>query len=115
MKKIMSIALFAVSFAAFGQSSSINNELAAYYVSDHFNAVAEKVTIVGTVALKGDVWVIQGAAGNGSQMQDYYPSNLGRDFKVDGMRVSVEATLDPIPAGVKLAGTPITIITIQKL
>jgi len=116
MKKLFSIALFAVTFTAFGQSPVVGEEIAGYYASDNFTINdQEKVSIVGVVMLKGDEYIIHGTAGNSTEVMDYYPSNLTRMFKVDGLRVSLEATLDPIPDGIKLAGTPITIISIQKL
>lgn len=116
MKKLFSIALFAVTFTAFGQSPAVGEEIAGYYASDNFTINnQEKVNIVGTFILKGDAYFIHGTAGNSTEIMDYYPSNLTRMYKVAGLRVSLEATLDPIPDGVKLAGTPITIISIQKL
>jgi|GEM_PF-2876469 len=116
MKNLLLLCILSVAATLQGQLPNSNSEIAVNYVSDHFNApVSETVNIVGTVMLKGEEFIIHGTAGSATEVMDYYPSNLSRDFKVDGMRVALEATLDPIPDGVKLAGTPITIITIKKI
>ncbi len=117
MKKILFTLLVALTVNAFGQISNSGGEIAGYYSNSDFSP-AEKdvsVTIIGTVMLKDDVWVIHGTTGSNDAVQDYYPGNLTKPFKIDGLRVSVNATLDPIPEGVRMAGTPITIVTIQKL
>ena len=73
------------------------------------------VTITGTMMLKADVWVIHGTEGKSGEVKDYYPSNLGQEFKIEGQRVIVEATMDPIPDNVRLAGTPITITKMTRI
>lgn len=117
MKKVLFTMLIAITVSAFGQTSSFGGEIAGYYSSGDFkNSKSDvSITIIGTVMLKGDIWVIHGSTGANGEVQDYYPGNLTRAFKKDGLRVSVNATLDPIPEGVRLAGTPITIVTIEKL
>lgn len=116
MKKLFSITLLAVTMAAFGQTPIAHPEIAGYYATNSFTVQkTDKITIVGTVILKGDTYIIHGTSGNSGEATDYYPSNLTRNFKEEGLRVTLEATLDPIPEGVKLAGKPITIISIQKL
>lgn len=75
----------------------------------------EVITITGIIMLKGDVWVIHGTEGKSGETKDYYPGNLSQDFRTDGQRVIVEATLDPIPENVRLAGIPITITKLTRI
>lgn len=64
----------------------------------------------GTIVQKGEIWVIRTSGAEGT---DYLPSNLGNAFKVDGKSVSFEANLDEIPPGVRMAGRPITLVSIK--
>lgn len=111
------VMLASITMHAFGQGTEFEGNIAGYYGTSNFSGSesSETVTIIGTVMLKGDLWVIHGTAGNTGGVHDYYPSNLTKPFKVDGLRVSLSAIMDPIPDGVRLAGTPITIIEIIKL
>jgi len=64
----------------------------------------------GTIIQKGEIWVIRTTGTGGT---DYVPSNLGDKFKVDGKVVTFEANLLPIPKGVRMAGNPITLVSIK--
>ena len=64
----------------------------------------------GTIVQKGDIWVIRTA---GSEGTDYLPSNLTKAFQVDGKAVTFEANLDEIPPGVRMAGRPVTLVSIK--
>ncbi len=117
MKPIFSIVLLAISMNAFGQILGFGGDMSGYYSKTSFSPTQtfESITIIGTLMLKNDIWIIHGTTGNAGDLQDYYPGNLTKPFMVDGLRVSVNATLDPIPEDVKMAGKPITIVTIQKI
>ncbi len=116
MKKLITILFIASGFMAFGQQYAVNvsnnNFDETAFASDTFS---DNLKITGTMMQKGDEWFIQGVETRSEEVTDYYPSNLEREFMVDGLRVVVEATLDPIPDGVRLAGKPITIIKIEKI
>lgn len=64
----------------------------------------------GTIVQKGDIWVIRTT---GSEGTDYLPSNLTKTFQVDGKVVTFEANLDEIPPGVRMAGRPVTLVSIK--
>ncbi len=64
----------------------------------------------GTIVQKGEIWVIRTTGTGGT---DYVPSNLDDKFKVDGKIVTFEANLLPIPKGVRMAGNPITLVSIK--
>ncbi|MBK9454117.1 MAG: hypothetical protein IPO24_00350 [Bacteroidetes bacterium] len=64
----------------------------------------------GTIVQKGDIWVIRTTGSGGT---DYLPSNLDDKFKVDGKEVTFTANLLPIPKGVRMAGNPITLVSIK--
>lgn len=64
----------------------------------------------GTIVQKGDIWVIRTT---GSEGTDYLPSNLTKAFQVDGKAVTFEANLDEIPPGVRMAGRPVTLVSIK--
>ncbi len=71
------------------------------------------ITGTGTMVKKGtDIWVIRTTGPDGT---DYLPSNLKSQFKTEGIEVSFKANLEPIPPGVRLAGKPISIVTIRKI
>ncbi|HRG84761.1 MAG TPA: hypothetical protein PLU02_03640 [Chitinophagales bacterium] len=83
------------------------------------NTIAEKtetpvvkadVSGKGTIVQKGDIWVIRTT---GSEGTDYLPSNLTKAFQVDGKAVTFEANLDEIPPGVRMAGRPVTLVSIK--
>lgn len=87
--------------------------------STELNKIAEKagtplvkpdVSGKGTVVLKGDIWIIRTTGPDGT---DYLPTNLEKSFQVDGKSVTFEANLDEIPPGVRMAGRPITLISIN--
>jgi len=117
MKKMLFVMLASITMHVFGQGTEFEGNIAGYYGTSNFSVSesSESVTIIGTVMLKNEVWVIYGSAGNSGDMQDYYPSNLTKSFQVDGLRVSVKAKLISIPDNVRLAGAPITIVEIKKL
>ena len=64
----------------------------------------------GTIVQKGDIWVIRTTGTGGT---DYLPNNLDDKFKVDGKVVTFEANLLPIPKGVRMAGNPISLVSIK--
>lgn len=73
-------------------------------------AVKCDISAKGTIVDKGDIWVIRTTGPDGT---DYLPSNLAAAFKVDGKLVTFEANFDEIPSGVRMAGKPITLISIK--
>jgi hypothetical protein len=111
MKKILLIITIISTVNLFGASiicSGENNKMVI--TSDN-----EIITITGTMMLKGDAWVIHGTEGKTGELKDYYPTNLGQEFRIEGQRVMVEASVDPIPENVRMAGTPITIIKMTRI
>lgn len=73
-------------------------------------AIKADVSGKGTIVQKGDIWVIRTT---GSEGTDYLPSNLTKAFQVDGKTVTFEANLDEIPPGVRMAGRPVTLVSIK--
>ncbi len=85
-------------------------------VKEKVEPVIEKPTVKadvsgkGTIVQKGDIWVIRTSGPDGT---DYLPNNLSDAFKVDGKLVTFEANMTPQPKGVRMAGRPITLISIK--
>jgi hypothetical protein len=67
----------------------------------------------GVIMMKADEWVIRVTNGP-NDVTDYYPKNLGEEFKVEGLAVQFNGTLGEIPPNVRMMGRPITLTEIQK-
>lgn len=70
------------------------------------------VNAVGEVNKKGDEWVIRVTS---PEAVDYLPEKLNDAFMVEGLKVRFTAVLRPIPPGVRMAGKPVSIITISRV
>ena len=105
MKKLMLIIALVVAGSLIASANNNDNLVPVYGIEN-----GDQVSGVGTMMLKGDIWVIRTA---GSEGTDYLPSNLTKAFQVDGKAVTFEANLDEIPPGVRMAGRPVTLVSIK--
>ena len=117
MKRILTIMVFSCVINGLGTfaNAAVKNSPPISMETNCILSKTETVTIVGTVMLKGGSWVIYGIDSRNGEAQDYYPKNLKQAYKIEGQKVKVEATLDPIPENVRFVGAPITIVRFYLL
>ncbi len=73
----------------------------------------EIVTGTGTLMIESGTWIIRVEGRN--TVTDYVPSNLELDFKTAGLLVRFKGEVEKTPVDVRMIGTPIRIINIERV
>ncbi|HRF78147.1 MAG TPA: hypothetical protein PLJ00_02495 [Chitinophagales bacterium] len=106
MKKLMLIIALVVAGSLIASANNNNNLVPVYGIEN-----GDQISGVGTMMLKGDIWVIRVTDNEG--VVDYCPMNLPQNFQKAGLIVKFSGTVKYISDTDRLAGMPLILSQIK--
>jgi uncharacterized lipoprotein YmbA len=108
MKKLMLIIAIAVAGSLFAGVGNNNSSVPVIGIENN-----DQVSGIGTILLKGDIWVI--SVSNGAEAVEYCPVNLPQNLQKSGLIVKFSGNTKEIAPNERWAAIPIVLSQIKAV